>query len=201
MKNKILKNGGVTYNVQTDQEVAVKGYAVSLPNREVIIPLENFTDESTDDYIQANLDLLSVDGNYFGAWIDGNNVVFDVSQMISSKEEAIRAGILNNQKVIYGEIEGEIKIMKIYTITKENFLYWWFKTGSDQEQKENKIDLGERVIERLLSGEDYFYSVEDAFNECEITCIPLMYLEEFDKLEDDREVGDLEYNCNVNLID
>lgn len=92
--------------------------------------------------------------------------------------------------------------MKTYTITKQNFLNWWFKSGSDQEQEANKIDLGERVIERLLSGEDFFYSIEDAFNECEISCIPIMLLEEFkEDGYDELEVGDLGYTCEINLID
>jgi hypothetical protein len=90
--------------------------------------------------------------------------------------------------------------MKTYTITKKNFLEWWFNTGLDQEQKANKEDLGARAVERLLSGEDFFYSVEDAFNECEIECIPLRYLEEFDE-DNDLVVMDLKENCVVNLID
>lgn len=88
--------------------------------------------------------------------------------------------------------------MKNFHITKQNFLMWWFETGSDQEQESNQIDLGQRVIQRLLSGEDYHYSVEDAFNECEKGCIPLRYLEEFD--DEDKEVGELGYNCEIILI-
>ena len=90
--------------------------------------------------------------------------------------------------------------MTKYTITKQNFLDWWFKSGSDQEQTANETDLGERVIERLLSGEDFFYSVDDAFNECETEAIPIKYLEEFDDDGSDVEVGELEENCEVNLI-
>ena len=90
--------------------------------------------------------------------------------------------------------------MKTYTITKQNFLEWFFNTGDLKSQKESRTDLGKRAIERLFSGEDFFYSVEDAFNECEISCIPLAYLEEFSNLEL-REVGDLQNACEVNLID
>lgn len=90
--------------------------------------------------------------------------------------------------------------MKTYTITKQNFLEWFFNTGDDKNQEEARTDLGKRAIERLFSGEDFFYSVEDAFNECEISCIPLAYLEEFDD-KNDLEVGDLDYKCEVTLID
>ena len=89
--------------------------------------------------------------------------------------------------------------MKTYTITKQNFLKYFFQSGSDQEQEANQIDLGQRAIERLLSGEDFFYSVEDAFNECEIGCIPLSYLEEFDD-SNELEVGELEEVVDVILI-
>jgi hypothetical protein len=90
--------------------------------------------------------------------------------------------------------------MKTYTITKQNFLKYFFQSGSDQEQEANQIDLGQRAIERLLSGEDFFYSVEDAFNECEVDCIPLAYLEEFDD-DNELEVGELEEVVDVILID
>ncbi len=110
IKNLILENSGITWNVKWDMEATIKGYMASLPDRELILPLENLTDEVIEDYIQANLDLLSLDDNYFGAWVDGDTVVFDVSQMIASKEEAIKVGIQNNQQAIYGEKEGEIRL-------------------------------------------------------------------------------------------
>lgn len=92
--------------------------------------------------------------------------------------------------------------METLHITKTNFLNWWFNTGSDQEQKENHLDLGKRAVEMLLSGEDFFYSVEDAFNECEISCIPIMYTEEYRKDGyDELEIGDLEGVFDVVLID
>jgi hypothetical protein len=90
--------------------------------------------------------------------------------------------------------------MKTYTITKQNFLLWFFNTGDDKSQKEMRTDLGKKAIEKLLNGETFTYSVEDAFNECETSCIPLMYLEEFHEGEE-IEIGDLEYECEVTLID
>jgi hypothetical protein len=92
--------------------------------------------------------------------------------------------------------------MKTYTITKQNFLEWFFNTGDLKSQKESRTDLGKRAIERLLRGEDFFYSVEDAFNECSIESIPIMFLEEFkNDGYDELEVGDLDYECEVTLID
>jgi len=88
--------------------------------------------------------------------------------------------------------------MKTYTITKENFLNWYYCTGADDEQKDARTEMGRRVIDRLLNGEDFHFSVEDAFNEVEVSCIPLSYLEEFS--DDDREVGDLDETVEINLI-
>lgn len=90
--------------------------------------------------------------------------------------------------------------MKTLHITKQNFLEWYFNTGADDEQESMRTDLGERLVEKLLSGEDFSYSVEDAFNECEVGCIPLAYLEEFDDREL-LEVGELKEEVNVILID
>ena len=90
--------------------------------------------------------------------------------------------------------------MKTYTITKENYINWFFNSGSDQEQEATRKDLGDRLVERLLSGEDFFYSVDDAFNEVDVEVIPLSYLEEFND-DDDREVGDLEEIIDLILID
>ena len=93
--------------------------------------------------------------------------------------------------------------MKTLHITKKNFLKYFFQSGSDQEQEANQIDLGQRAIERLLSGEDFFYSVEDAFNECEVGCIILDYVEEY--LNEPNfhglEVQDLKEIVDVILID
>jgi len=90
--------------------------------------------------------------------------------------------------------------MKIYTITKQNFLHWFFNTGDDGSQKNMRTELGGRAIEKLLKGEDFSYSVYDAFDDCELGCIPLMYLEEFHEGEE-IEVGDLDYECEITLID
>ena len=59
--------------------------------------------------------------------------------------------------------------------------------------------MGKRVIEKLLLGENFTFSVEDAFNECETSCIPIMYLEEF-YCGEEIEVGDLKEEVNIILI-
>lgn len=96
--------------------------------------------------------------------------------------------------------------MKTYTITKQNFLNYYFNGGDNDEQEELRINLAEVVIRTLFDGETFNYSIEDTFDECEKSCIPLHLLEEFEKAgyitleEDYREVGDLEGIFNIELI-
>jgi hypothetical protein len=90
--------------------------------------------------------------------------------------------------------------MKTYTITKQNFLEWYFNTGADDEQESMRKDLGERVIESLINIGQSNIVIEEIFNECETSCIPLYLLEEFEKDEDYKEVGDLEGIFNIELI-
>jgi len=90
--------------------------------------------------------------------------------------------------------------MKTYTITKQNFLHWYFNTGADDEQESLRTDLGNRVIDSLINIGQSNITIEEIFEECEKSCIPLDYLEEFEESEDGLEVCDLEDECEVNLI-
>ena len=91
--------------------------------------------------------------------------------------------------------------MKKYTVTKQNFLEWYFNTGADDEQQDARTEMGRRVIDCLLSGEDFHCSVENIFNnEADLNCMPIHYLEEF--LDDDSgiEVDDIGEIVEINLI-
>lgn len=59
--------------------------------------------EYIDQYIEDNLDLLSQEGNYLGFWHDedNNEMVLDVAEVFSDRDEAIQAGIDRNQQAIY----------------------------------------------------------------------------------------------------
>lgn len=90
--------------------------------------------------------------------------------------------------------------MKTYTITKENFLNWYYNTGSDDEQESMVNDLGAMAIEHLFRNGKFEFSVYSAFEEAEKDIIPLCFLEEFDD-SDEREVGDLQEECEIKLLE
>ena len=84
--------------------------------------------------------------------------------------------------------------MKKLHITKENFIEWYFNTGADDEQKDARYNLGEKVINSLTEGKIFSFSVEDAFNECEMECVSLDYIEEYKKGYNVKYMGKLMVN-------
>jgi len=90
--------------------------------------------------------------------------------------------------------------MKTYTITKHNFLDWYFENNYTEESTELRLDLAEKVISLLITKNNAVITTEEIFEDCNQESIKLAYLEEFDD-EDEGEVGDLGYDCEVNLID
>jgi hypothetical protein len=90
--------------------------------------------------------------------------------------------------------------MKTFTITKKNFLEWYFNTGADGDQKDMRTNLGKEAVKSLFKRGWYSISVDTIFNnDAEHECIPLMYLEEFPDDADD-ELADLDYEWEVKLI-
>ena len=89
--------------------------------------------------------------------------------------------------------------MKHYTITKTNFLKWYYQTGDDQSQIDQATKLGFSVIYALMEKGECTYTALDIWGECNHDCIPLNILEEF---EDNKEgeLSDLEDGWKVTLI-
>jgi len=79
--------------------------------------------------------------------------------------------------------------MKIFTIKAENFLEWYFNTGSDEEIEDGRIMMGERVITSLINTGQSNISIDEIFSEATFESLPLSYLEEFND-NDDVELGD-----------
>ena len=81
--------------------------------------------------------------------------------------------------------------MATYTVTKGNFLTWYYNSGSDQEQESLRNDLGDSVIEQLLKHGKVTTTAEEIFDGCEIVCMPCYLLEEFaDDYDDCVEIMD-----------
>lgn len=90
--------------------------------------------------------------------------------------------------------------MATFTVKKQNFLEWYYNSDSDQEQEQNRISLGERVIEELMSSGKITITVEEIFEECELSCMPIHILEEFEFDYDDYiEIGDTESGIELGV--
>lgn len=59
---------------------------------------------------------------------------------------------------------------------KTHFLNWYFNSGSDQEQKQTLLNLGQLAREELNETGFFKINVDDLFKECKE-----IYLEEFRK--------------------
>lgn len=89
--------------------------------------------------------------------------------------------------------------MKKYRITKENFLDYYFNTGSDQEQEGIKKDLGGDIAEQLLESGEFTITAQDLFDSCEHSGISFSFIEGYDSTDDD-ELGDIEGDWELELI-
>lgn len=78
--------------------------------------------------------------------------------------------------------------MRKLKIKSEDFIDWYFNSGSDQDQESMVLELGISVIERLLEG-NVTITPQDLLDECEPTIIPLNIVEGF---EDDDTFDEIE---------
>ncbi len=83
--------------------------------------------------------------------------------------------------------------MKIYTITKKNFLRWYFGSGDADDGR--LIDkLGELAYQQLLKNNMALITTLDVFNDSNHSAIRCYLLEEFEYNTDlfNDELGDVE---------
>ena len=92
--------------------------------------------------------------------------------------------------------------LKKFTISKYNFLDFYFNTGDDKSQRELRRDIGNSLVNHLLSGEPYTLpTAESLFNNCGY--IRMSYCEEVvigHPLSFHYENNDLDFNIDIKLI-
>ena len=87
---------------------------------------------------------------------------------------------------------------KKITITRENFLNWYFG-GSDQEQKSVLYLLGQAIEHNFETGfNDFKLNIYDLWEECTKYSIPVCFFENMDP-EDYRELWLLEEELGINF--
>lgn len=87
-----------------------------------------------------------------------------------------------------------------YTISKENFLNWYYEDNMD-ETRELKEDLADTVIDQLYKTGKACITIEELFDECNTEAIRVCYIEGFNYVgnDEDREFSDLEGNNTIKL--
>ena len=85
------------------------------------------------------------------------------------------------------------------TITKGNFLDFYFKYGQDSELKQIRFNLADEIIKVLYDEDNVTISVQVIFDKCNKDSIRGFYCEGLnDNIE--QEIGDIFSNYEIKLI-
>ena len=89
------------------------------------------------------------------------------------------------------------------TITKEDFLRWYFNYGQDTEIRDSRYDIGECIIGQLLKTGVGSISAQEIFDGCSHDSVRAYFTQEHYMLTDkyDVELSDLGIKYNLTLID
>jgi len=111
LAQRILADGGATYSLQYGEPVSgafasIAGFEKRITLRNDFIRLKrqialSIIDDELKAYIAEHSELLADDANYLGAWVDGGDLVLDVSKRFNSIADAEAFGRENGQKAIY----------------------------------------------------------------------------------------------------
>ena len=79
-------------------------------------------------------------------------------------------------------------------IKTQNFVEWYFNSGSDQEQDEIRQELGNLVSGTLLLNERFSIAPRDLLDNVNTDIIPMHLVEGFKDTDMEIEIGDLNLN-------
>lgn len=132
--DQIDRHGGATESLIAGVETPLTGYAVSIPGREAVNHLlldgqqrKDAITVSVLDYAMANRSWLAQPGYYLGAWLDGDRLVLDVTQVTPELGEAVKAGVARKQDAIYNLADGTelfLKRKRLTTLHAEQVTVW-----------------------------------------------------------------------------
>jgi hypothetical protein len=93
--------GGFTYQPFTE-EYPTTGYVYSIwTDREKVIPLDDVTSETLEEYVISNADLLTQENHYFGGWVENGQLYLDVSKREENLETALKEANDTKQLAIF----------------------------------------------------------------------------------------------------
>jgi len=88
------------------------------------------------------------------------------------------------------------KTVKVFTITKGNFLDWLFQ---GDEGEKIKIYLADAVIDKLYDYDAFMITIEDLFKDTDFDSLDVTLTEENEDEFDDRVLGELGIEFKVKL--
>ena len=92
------------FTIKLNGQPVTSGFVVSLyKNRETIIFSKKLNEETLNDFILKNLDLLEQENHYLGGWLNKENNKFylDVSIVVDDLETAIGIGAYSKQIAVF----------------------------------------------------------------------------------------------------
>ena len=95
--------------------------------------------------------------------------------------------------------------MKTLKIKTEDFIDWYFNSGSDQEQESTLMELGRSIAEQLTEGK-VTITPETLLEQCDYGMIRLNLIEGFEdsdsefELYDAYSTGDISKNFKIEFI-
>lgn len=106
LSKEIIDNSGITFDLKNNVNLWWKDFtSVSpYPNRTLIVPKKDLTDQTVTEYAKKNMSALMRDWHALGAWVDENgNVYLDVAVALPNKYKprAIELWKKYNQKAVY----------------------------------------------------------------------------------------------------
>tara|TARA_B100001287_G_scaffold168800_1_gene142004 strand:- start:284 stop:574 length:291 start_codon:yes stop_codon:yes gene_type:complete len=78
---------------------------------------------------------------------------------------------------------------KMLKIKSSDFVTWFFKSGADQDQKQEALELGVSVIEQLLEG-SVTITPQNILDRCEGLVIPMNIIKGFEGTDSTMEIED-----------
>lgn len=99
------ENGGCSYNLHTGVSNPDSGYMVSVRKTQYVVDVLDA--ETLRKFIETNIEDIASDNLFVGSWVSDGKVYLDVSELILSKEQAIKSGMLRDQLAIYDNANGK----------------------------------------------------------------------------------------------
>ena len=156
IKEKVLKNGGITLTSDLKESEIKEGYYISIIGYEKII---NF--EDLKEYIEIYQNKL-LKNEFIGLWYNDNKLYIDITSHLQDKKRAIQKGIKNKQLAIY-----DVKNKKDVDLLKDTYILY----------KYNKLNNDIKYIKE-------YFNIKDLQKEYNIKNIYQYIIKDIDNIKD-----------------